>query len=160
MPARQPELDRIDWNILRILQEDGRITNVELAGRVGISAPPCLRRVKRLEEAGLIRGYRAVLDAAALGQPLVAFCQIGLKHQNDADIRAFAEACLGWPLVRQAWMMQGENDFLLHCVAPDLTTFQDFVIDTLTGAANVETVRTALTIRQVKDAPPVVFPES
>lgn len=152
MAPHKAELDATDWKILRILQEDGRITNVELASRVGISAPPCLRRVKRLEEAGIIRGYRALLNASSLGQTLTAFCLVGLHRQSDADLKAFSAACDGWPLVREAWTIQGEADFLLRCVAPDLVTFQDFVIDTLTRAPGVDTVRTALTIRQVKDA--------
>jgi DNA-binding Lrp family transcriptional regulator len=157
MAPLKAELDATDWKILRILQEDGRITNVELASRVGISAPPCLRRVKRLEDAGFIRGYRAMLNASALGQALTAFCLVGLHRQSDADLKAFAGACDGWTLVREAWTIQGEADFLLRCVAPDIVTFQDFVIDTLTAAPGVDTVRTALTIRQVKDAPMVAL---
>lgn len=145
------DLDQTDWKILRILQTEGRITNVELASRIGISAPPCLRRVKRLEETGIIRGYRAQLNAPALGLDVVGFCLVGLHHQSDAEIKAFTQLVRGWPLVRQAWTMSGETDFMLHCVAPDLSTFQDFVIETLTAAPNVDTVRTALTIRQVKD---------
>ena len=145
------ELDQIDWKILRELQENGRITNVELASRVGISAPPCLRRVKRLEKAGIIRGYRALLNAKALGRTVVAFCLIGLHRQSTSDLKAFAARCEEWPMVRRAWMMSGETDFLLHCVASDLDAFQGFVLDTLTNTENVDTVRTALTIRQVKD---------
>src|SRR6185312_14253397 len=109
MPARA-ELDAIDWKILKELQEDGRMTNVELARRVGISAPPCLRRVKRLEEAGIIRGYRALLNAPALGLEVVAFCLVGLRHQSDAELKAFAEATRQWPLVREAWMVSGDSD--------------------------------------------------
>ena len=145
------DLDAIDWKILRELQNDGRMTNVELSRRVGISAPPCLRRLKRLEESGVIRGYRALLDCHALGFDLVAFCLIGLHHQSDAELKAFAEKTRGWPIVRAAWMVSGESDFMLHCVAGDLAAFQSFVIEELTSAPNVETVRTALTIRQVKD---------
>jgi DNA-binding Lrp family transcriptional regulator len=151
MPVKTADLDAIDWKILKTLQANGRITNVDLAGIVGISAPPCLRRVKKLEESGIIKGYRALLNAPALGQSLVAFCFIGLHRQSDADLKTFAARCANWPLVRQAWTIQGEADYLLHCVAPDLVSFQDFVIDGLTGAENVDTVRTALTIRQVKD---------
>ncbi len=150
MPIKA-DLDTIDWKILRELQADGRMTNVELSRRVGISAPPCLRRVKRLEESGIIRGYRAMLNAPALGKDVVAFCLVGLNHQSDAELRAFSELTRGWPIVRQAWMVSGESDFLLHCVAPDLGSFQGFVIETLTSTQNVDTVRTALTIRQVKD---------
>lgn len=149
MPIRA-DLDAIDWKILRELQEDGRMTNVELSRRVGISAPPCLRRVKRLEETGIIRGYRALLNAPALGMDVVAFCLIGLHHQSEAELRTFADRTRGWPIVRDAWMVSGESDFMLHCVARDLGTFQSFVIEELTSAPNVDTVRTALTIRQVK----------
>jgi DNA-binding Lrp family transcriptional regulator len=150
MPLKA-DLDAIDWNILKELQENGRMTNVELARRVGISAPPCLRRVKRLEETGVIQGYRALLNAPALGLDVVAFCLVGLHRQSDAELKAFAESARKWPLVREAWMVSGDSDFLLHCVAPDLGVFQGFVIEELTAAPNVDTVRTALTIRQVKD---------
>ncbi len=145
------DLDAIDWKILRELQQDGRMTNVELSQRVGISAPPCLRRVRRLEESGIIRGYRALLDAPSLGMEVVAFCLVGLKHQAEAELKAFAERTRAWPIVRRAWIVSGESDFMLHCVAADLATFQSFVIEQLTSAPNVDTVRTALTIRQVKD---------
>jgi DNA-binding Lrp family transcriptional regulator len=150
MPIRA-DLDAIDWKILRELQDDGRMTNVELSRRVGISAPPCLRRVRRLEEAGIIRGYRALLNGKALGMDVVAFCLVGLKHQSDSDLKAFAEKTRAWPIVRDAWMVSGESDFMLHCVASDLAAFQTFVIEELTSSPNVDTVRTALTIRQVKD---------
>jgi DNA-binding Lrp family transcriptional regulator len=145
------DLDIIDWKILRELQEDGRMTNVELSRRVGISAPPCLRRVRRLEEAGIIRGYRAQLDAPALGMDVVAFCLIGLRHHAETELKAFADRTRGWPIVRAAWMVSGDSDFMLHCVAPNLATFQGFVIEELTSTPNVDTVRTALTIRKVKD---------
>ena len=148
---QKADLDAIDWKILRELQEDGRMTNVELSRRVGISAPPCLRRVRRLEEAGIIRGYRALLNAPTLGMDVVAFCLIGLKHQSEGELKAFADLTRGWPIVRGAWMVSGESDFLLHCVASDLATFQSFVIEALTSTPNVDTVRTALTIRKVKD---------
>ncbi len=143
-------LDAIDLKILRELQRDGRMTNVELAERVGVSAPPCLRRVRKLEEAGIIEGYHAMLNAPRLGFDLVAFCMVGLKHQSDSNLKAFAAATEGWPMVRQAWMVSGESDYLLHCVAENLTSFQDFVIEVLTATENVDTVRTMLTIRQVK----------
>lgn len=144
------ELDAIDLKILRELQRNGRMTNVELADRVGISAPPCLRRVRKLEEAGIIEGYHAVLNGPKLGLDLVAFCMVGLKHQSDANLKGFAAATAGWPLVRQAWLVSGESDFLLHCVAGNLTEFQDFVIEVLTANEHVDTIRTMLTIRQVK----------
>ena len=154
MPLRA-QLDEIDIRILRELQNEGRITNVELSERVGISAPPCLRRLRKLEQAGIIEGYRALLNAPSLGFDLVAFCMVGLAQQSEAHLHAFAEKTLQWPIVRQSWMVSGESDFLLHCVAPDLTLFHDFVIEQLTAAENVDTVRTMLTIRQVKNEGPV-----
>ncbi len=144
------ELDAIDIKILKELQRDGRMTNVELSERVGISAPPCLRRVRKLEEGGIIQGYHALLNGPKLGFDLVAFCMVGLKHQSEANLKAFAAATNQWPLVRQAWMVNGESDFLLQCVAENLTIFQDFVIETLTSNEHVDTVRTMLTIRQIK----------
>jgi len=150
MPIKA-DLDATDWKILRELQNDGRMTNVELSKRVGISAPPCLRRVKRLEQTGIIRSYRALLNAAALGKDVVAFCQIGLHRQSETDLKAFSDLAHTWPIVRQAWMVSRDSDFLLHCVATDLGTFQNFVIEKVTSAPNVDTVRTALTIRQIKD---------
>ena len=144
------ELDAIDLKILRELQADGRMTNVELAERVGISPPPCLRRVRKLEEAGVIEGYHAMLNAPRLGYDLVAFCMVGLKHQSEANLKAFAAVTAQWQIVRQAWMVSGDSDFLLHCVAENLTRCQDFVIEVLTANEHVDTVRTMLTIRQVK----------
>lgn len=148
-------LDAIDWKILKELQADGRMTNVELARRVGISAPPCLRRVRALEEAGVILGYRALLDEKMLGYEITVFAMVSLAGQSEADLLAFEERVNAWPIVRECWMLSGEVDFLLKCVAADLKTFQIFVIETLTAAPNVDGVRTSLTLRQVK-AEPVV----
>ena len=145
------DLDAIDWQILKELQNNGKMTNVELSRRVGISAPPCLRRVKRLEDAGIIRGYRSLFNTQMLGFDVVAFCLIGLQHQSETELRAFAERTRNWPVVRAAWMVSGDSDFMLHCVARDLASFQRFIIEELTSAPNVETIRTALTISQVKD---------
>ena len=148
-------LDAIDWKILRELQGDGRMTNVELARRVGISAPPCLRRVRALEEAGIILGYRAMLDEKMLGWDITMFAMVGLASQAEADLVAFEERVKAWPIVRECWMLSGEVDFLLKCVAPDLKTFQTFVIEQLTAAPNVDGVKTSLTLRQVKNEPVV-----
>jgi len=148
LPAR---LDAIDWNILNELQDDGRITNVELARRVGISAPPCLRRVRALEEAGFIRGYRALLDEKLLGYEVTVFAMVHLSSQAEADLLAFEQFVRNAPLVRECWMLSGEIDFVLKCVAPDLKTFQAFVAE-LTGAPNVRNVKTSLTLRNSKDS--------
>jgi DNA-binding Lrp family transcriptional regulator len=148
VPAR---LDAIDRKILKELQEDGRITNVELASRVGISAPPCLRRVRALEEAGFIKGYRALLDEKKLGYEVTVFAMVHLSSQAEADLVAFEKFVREQPLVRECWMLSGEIDFVLKCVAPDLKTFQSFV-EKLTAAPNVRNVKTSLTLRQSKDA--------
>jgi DNA-binding Lrp family transcriptional regulator len=153
-------LDPLDWRILNELQADGRITNIALSQRVGLSAPPCLRRVRALEEAGYIRGYTALLDQKMLGYHLTAFAMVGLHAQAEPDLRAFENRVLGWPLVRECYMMSGETDYILRCVAPDLGTFQDFVIKELTAAPNVASVKTSLAIRRAKSEPgvPIAIP--
>ncbi|MBF9043972.1 winged helix-turn-helix transcriptional regulator [Rhodobacterales bacterium HKCCE4037] len=151
------KLDPIDRKILAELQDDGRMTNVELAKRVGISAPPCLRRVRTLEEAGFIRGYHADVDARQLGFEVQVFAMVGLASQAEADLVAFEERCKAWPLVRECHMLNGEIDFILKCVAPDLSSFQSFLTGELTSAPNVASVRTSLVIRGAKDAPGVPF---
>lgn len=151
-------LDQIDWNILCELQADGRITNVELARRVGISAPPCLRRVRALEEAGIIRGYRTLLDEKSLGYDVTAFAFVSLASQAEADLIGFEERIGDWPIVRDCYMLSGETDFLLKCVAKDLRAFQTFIIE-LTGAPNVRSVKTTLTIRRSKHEPSVPLDE-
>jgi len=134
-------LDAIDRQILKELQDDGRITNVELARRVGISAPPCLRRVR----------YRALLDEKLLGYEMTVFAMVHLRSQADADLKAFEDFVRAQPLVRECWMLSGEIDFILKCVAPDLKTFQAFVAE-LTAASHVRNVKTSLTLRNSKDA--------
>ncbi len=151
------KLDPIDRKILAELQADGRMTNVELARRVGISAPPCLRRVRSLEEEGYIRGYHADVDARALGFEVQVFAMVGLISQAEADLAAFEERCRNWPLVRECHMLNGEVDFILKCVAPDLSTFQRFLTGELTAADNVASVKTSLVIRCAKDAPGLPF---
>ena len=150
-------LDPIDRKILAELQADGRMTNVELAKRVGISAPPCLRRVRTLEEAGFIRGYHADVDARELGFEVQVFAMVGLQSQAEADLSVFEERCRNWPLVRECHMLNGEVDFILKCVAPDLSTFQSFLTEDLLKAENVASVKTSLDIRGAKDEPGVPF---
>lgn len=151
------KLDLIDRKILAELQADGRMTNVELSRRVGISAPPCLRRVRALEELGLIQGYHARLNGPALGYEVMVFAMVSLKSQAGADLAAFEELCAGWPLVRECHMLNGEIDFLLKCVAPNLLTFQTFLTDELTATPNVSNVKTSLVIRTGKTEPGVPF---
>ena len=151
------KLDEIDRMILAELQADGRMTNVELAKRVGISAPPCLRRVRALEEVGYIRGYHADVNSRALGFEVQVFAMVGLVSQAEVDLRAFEERCRAWPLVRECHMLNGEVDFILKCVAPDLSGFQSFLTEELTAADNVASVKTSLVIRGAKDEPGVPF---
>lgn len=150
-------LDPIDRKILAELQADGRMTNVELARRVGISAPPCLRRVRTLEEAGLVKGYHAEVDSRELGFEVQVFAMVGLQSQAEADLRAFEDRCRSWPLVRECHMLNGEVDFMLKCVAPDLSSFQSFLTGNLLTTANVASVKTSLVIRCAKDEPGVPF---
>ncbi len=151
------KLDPIDRRILAELQADGRMTNVELARRVGISAPPCLRRVRTLEEAGFIRGYHADIDPRALGFEVQVFVMVGLSSQAEADLSAFEQKCRDWPLVRECHMLNGEIDFILKCVSPDLSTFQTFLTEQLTAAPKVASVKTSLVIRDAKNDPAVPF---
>ena len=155
MPGHK--LDQIDRQILAELQADGRMTNVELARRVGISAPPCLRRVRTLEESGYLRGYHADVNARALGFEVQVFAMVGLQRQAEQDLTSFEQRCRDWPLVRECHMLNGEVDFILKCVAPDLSSFQTFLTRELTSAPNVASVKTSLVIRGCKDEPGVPF---
>jgi len=148
-------LDDIDRRILAELQSDGRMTNVELAKRVGISPPPCLRRLRALEEAGVVEGYSAKLDAKALGYEVTAFAMVGLDSQAESDLKAFEERVRSWPNVRECHMLNGEIDFILKIVAPDLAQFQRFLTEKLTSAPHVASVKTAFTIRTTKAEPGV-----
>src|SRR5579871_4890387 len=152
---RRVKLDRIDRRILRDLQANGRITNVELARRVGISAPPCLRRVRALEKAGFIRGYHADVNPEQLGYGVTVFAQVGLSSQAEPDLKAFAALSLTWPEVREAHMLAGETDFLLKIVATDWDSYQRFLTTKLTAAPNVAHVRSSLAIRSSKYEPGV-----
>ena len=156
-PPSWIKLDRIDWLILQELQANGRITNVELASRVGISAPPCLRRVRVLEKAGFILGYHAQLNGKLLGFDLEAYAMVRLSSQAESDLITFEKLVRSWPLVRECVMISGEMDFLLKCIAPDLTSFQNFIIRDLTTAPNIDTVRTAMVLRKSKNEPGVAL---
>lgn len=156
------ELDATDWRILKELQADGRITNVALAARVGLSPPPCLRRVRALEQAGFIRGYHAVLDARLAGYEITAFASVRLHAQGEPELREFEKQVLRWPLVREVYMLSGDMDYQLTCVAPDLTAFQEQVVGQLAALPNVASVKTTVVMRRVKHEPgvPVSVPEA
>ena len=148
-------LDSIDRRLLAELQSEGRVTNVDLAKRVGLTAPPCLRRVRALEEAGVIRGYHADLDASRLGFTITVFAMVSLKSQAEEDLRAFENHIKALPEVRECHMLNGEIDFILKIVSKDLQSFQEFLTSKLTPAPNVASVKTSLTIRTAKQEPGV-----
>jgi DNA-binding Lrp family transcriptional regulator len=152
---RGHKLDDVDKQILHDLQNDGRMTNVELARRAGVSAPPCLRRVRVLEEAKVIRGYHADIDPLALGYGVTVFASVSLKSQAEADLRAFQDVVNAWPMVRECHMLTGETDFLIKVVAHDWDSYEKFLTSQLTAAPNVATVKSALTIRTTKNQPGV-----
>jgi len=145
-----PILDAIDRRILAELQTDGRMTNVELARRAGISAPPCLRRVRRLEEAGYIHGYHADTDPPKLGWQITFFAIVGLESQKEAVLSAFETLAASWPEVRECHMIRGGGDFLLRLVARD-TAHENELTQKLTGLATVSKVQTLQTIRTSRD---------
>jgi DNA-binding Lrp family transcriptional regulator len=149
------KLDSIDLRLLAELQENGRITNVELSRRAKITAPPCLRRMRALEKAGYIQGYHADLDAKLLGFEVTGFAFVGLASQHDHDLKHFEEKIRSWPMVRECYMLSGEVDFILKIAARDLSSFQRFITDTLTSEENVASVKTALCIHPSKHEPGV-----
>lgn len=152
-------LDAIDRRLLAELQDEGRVTNVDLAQRVGLTAPPCLRRVRALEEAGVIKGYHAELDASKLGFAITVFALVSLKSQAEESLRQFEDHMRGLPEVRECHMLNGEIDFILKIVSRDLQSFQEFLTSKLTPAPNVASVKTSLTIRTAKQLPGVPLEE-
>lgn len=149
------KLDRIDRRILHDLQQNGRMTNVELAERAGISAPPCLRRVRALEENGFIRGYHADIDPAVMGYGVTIFAHVGLASQSEGDLKAFEALIEKWPLVRECYMVAGESDFLLKVVAEDWDAYQKFLTRELTSAPNVSHIKSFLGVKTSKRVPGV-----
>ena len=148
-------LDPIDRQLLAELQDEGRVTNVELATRVGLTAPPCLRRVRALEESGVIRGYHADLDPGKLGFAITVFALVSLKSQAEEALRQFEDHVRQLPEVRECHMLNGEIDFILKITSRDLQSFQEFLTSKLTPAPNVASVKTSLTIRTSKQVPGV-----
>ncbi len=148
--ARRPvDLDQTDRLILRELQADGRMTNVELARRIGISAPPCLRRVRRLEQAGIIRGYATEIDPLLAGWPITFFALVGLDSQKERVLTEFEQAISEWPEVRECHMIRGGGDFLLRLTARD-TPHENRLTQSLTGLPTVSRVQTLQTIRTAR----------
>ncbi|APG62725.1 ArsR family transcriptional regulator [Sphingorhabdus lutea] len=148
-------LDHIDLLLLDELQNNGRMTNVELAQKVGLTAPPCLRRMRALEESGIIKSYHAMVDPSRLGYSITVFAMVSLKLQAEEDLKKFEDYMHSLDEVRECHMLNGEIDFMLKIVAKDLQSFQQFLTGRLTSAPNVASVKTSLTIRTAKNEPGV-----
>lgn len=144
------ELDAIDLKILMHLQEDARITNVALAEAVHLSPAPCLRRVRELEEAGVIQRYVTLMDPENLGMNVSVFIQVSLEKQIESGLRTFEETVLKIPEVMECYLMTGDSDYLLRVVAPDLKALQVFITDRLARIPGVSNIRSSMALKQVK----------
>ena len=144
------ELDGIDLKILRILQDEGRISNLDLSKKIGMSPPPTLRRVRDLEKNGFIDGFRANLDPSKLGYDLTAWIFISLKNQNEESLNSFEKLVWGWETIRECYMLNGEVDFILKSVSKNMSEFNDFLSQNITSNENVLSVKTAFSIRTTK----------
>jgi Lrp/AsnC family transcriptional regulator, leucine-responsive regulatory protein len=144
------ELDAIDRRILGELQADGRMTVQQLAERVGLSASPCARRVRLLEQAGVIKGYAALIDQAQIGLPISAFASIKLARQHEEDLDSFASAVARWPEVVDCYLMTGQRDYLMRIVVRDLEAYERFLKEKLTRLSNVASIETSFALGQVK----------
>lgn len=147
---REPDLDRTDIAILKALQDDGRLSNVELAERVKLSPSACLRRVQRLESDGVIAGYRAELNAARMGLGLRAFVRVQLKSHGAADIARFAEDINAWTEVVRCHALTGDMDYLIEVLVRDLDHFSKFLLDRLLAGGQVADVNSSFVLRAVK----------
>ena len=141
--------DATDRRILEVLQDDARIANVDLARQVNLSPSPCLRRVRRLEEEGFVRGYVSLLDPAAIGLPVSVFVQVSLEKQVDEALEQFERAIVARPEVMECYLMTGDSDYLLRVVAPDIAAFQRFLLDHLTRIPEVASIKSSFALKQV-----------
>ncbi|MDQ6433263.1 Lrp/AsnC family transcriptional regulator [Mesorhizobium sp. LHD-90] len=143
-------LDEIDRKIIAAIQADGKITTQELADKVGLSASPCARRVRLLEQAGIIKGYTAVIDQKKAGLPISAFASIKLERQREEDLDRFSQAVTRWPEVLDCYLMTGQRDYLLRIVVRDLDAYEEFLKDKLTRLDNVASIESSFALKQVK----------
>ncbi|WP_054060963.1 MULTISPECIES: Lrp/AsnC family transcriptional regulator [Pseudomonas] len=149
------KLDAYDRKILAALQRDGRLSNVELADEIGLSASPCLRRVRMLEEAGVIRGYQVNLDRDEVGLGLTVFVGVKVERHHEADAEAFRLAVTALPQVISAFLVSGESDFLLQVVVPDLRAYERFLTGELLRLPGVRDIRSNFAIQAVKAPGPL-----
>lgn len=147
------KLDPVDLKILSELQKDGKITNIALSQIAGISAPPCLRRVRSLEEDGVIKSYHALLEPKMLGYNFQSMVFVELEKQSDADLDKFKNYVQEFPVIRECYLISGASDFVLKCIATDWDSFHSFVTQNLVAAPNVKTVRTSPIIQTCKQLP-------
>jgi Lrp/AsnC family leucine-responsive transcriptional regulator len=145
-----PTLDAIDRKILAVLQEEGRIPAQELAERVGLTASPCLRRIRILEESGVIRRYVAVVDQETVGLPVSVFVSVKLERQREEELDRFAAAIARWPEVLECYLMTGPRDYLLRVVVPDLSAYERFLKEKLTRLDGVQSIESSFALGQVK----------
>jgi DNA-binding Lrp family transcriptional regulator len=144
------ELDAIDRRILRALQRDGRLQNVDLAQEVGLSPSPCLRRVRRLEEAGVIERYAAMLDAAKIGFGMTIFARVWLTGQDQDTVSAFVTAIRALPQVAECYLMAGDCDFLIRVLVRDLDAYRRFQVEHLARIPGVRSIKTDISMQTVK----------
>ena len=150
---RRQKLDRTDLKILKKLQDNGRITNVELAEYAGISAPPCLRRVRSLERSNVIRGYNADINPNSLGYGITVFTQVKLESNKDIDIKSFEDKVATYNMVRECHLLSGDIDYLLKIVAKDWDSYQHFLTSELSAIDNVSSVKTSPIVKTSKALP-------
>ncbi len=148
MPKRP--LDAIDCRILTALQENGRLSNLDLADKVGLSPSPCSRRVHLLETDGVIRNYVALLDPATIDLPVHVFVNITLEKQIEASLETFERAVLERPEVLECYLMTGSSDYLLRVVVSDLAAYERFVLDHLTRIPGVASIKSSFALKQVQ----------
>jgi len=150
LPLRAGDLDAIDRRILASLQDNARIANNELAAAVGLSPAPCLRRVRALEERGVVRKHVTLVDPGAVGLPVSVFVNISLERQVEHALERFERAILTRPEVMECYLMTGDADYLLRVVCADLAAYERFVLDHLTKAPGVSSIRSSFALKQVK----------
>lgn len=148
MPKRK--LDETDRRILRHLQKESNLTNVELASRINLSPSPCLSRVKQLENDGFIRGYVALLDPVALDLPISVFIQVTLEKQVDSALQLFEQRMNTFPEVMECYLMTGDSDYLIRLVVADLPALERFIVKELTTIPGVANIRSSFALKQVK----------
>ena len=142
-------LDKTDLKILNLLQRNARLSNTELADSIGLSPSPCLRRVRALEEAGVLKRYAAIVDPRAVGLPISVFVNVSLRSQERASLEDFESQILQYPEVMECYLMTGSFDYMLRVVVPDLESYQRFLADKLTRIRSVANIQSSMTLKQV-----------